>query len=87
MEFIAPILKKIGIEAAAPAPYRAVIAGNGYGYFENVRGIKRYSSQEVCLFLKRGELRICGSDLTIERYGQGDIVLGGKITFFEATGV
>ncbi|PWM72642.1 MAG: hypothetical protein DBX59_06165 [Bacillota bacterium] len=86
MEFFAPVLKKLGMDAAAPAPYRAVIGG-GYGYFENIKGIKSYSSEEVSLFLKRGELRVCGSGLTIEKYGLGDIVIGGKITSFEAKGV
>lgn len=87
MEFFAPVLKKLGIDAAAPAPYRALISGNGFSYFENIKGIKSYSAEEISLFLKRGELRVQGSGLTIEKYALGDIVIGGRITAFETAGV
>lgn len=87
MEFFAPVLKKLGIDAAVPAPYRALISGNGFSYFENIKGIKSYSAEEISLFLKRGELRVRGSGLTIEKYALGDIVIGGRITAFETAGV
>ena len=33
MNFFGTVLLKLGVEAAAPASYRAVISGGGYGYF------------------------------------------------------
>lgn len=87
MDFFGTVLRKLGIDDAAPAPYRAVVAGNGYGYFENIKGIKSYSDSEIALFLKKGELYVRGSNLSIERYNLGDIVVGGKITAFEVVGV
>lgn len=86
MNFFGTVLLKLGVEDAAPASYRAVISGGGYGYFENVKGIKSYSAEEIAFFLKKGELIVRGEKLGIERYGLGDAVVSGKILSFEVVG-
>ena len=63
----------------SPPSYRAVILGDKAGYFENVVGIKNFSSDEIIAFLKKGELKITGSDLYIKKYCEGDLVVCGKI--------
>ena len=59
--------------------YRAVILGDKAGYFENVVGIKSFSTTEIVAFLKKGELKISGTDLYIKKYCDGDLVILGKI--------
>ncbi len=81
MDFVNSVLFRLGVEAGAGA-YKAVIA-EGYGYFENVKGIKSYKEDEVVLFLKKGELVVRGENLALKKYGLGDAVIVGKIDGFD----
>lgn len=63
--------------------FRACIFGERAVYLENVSGIKSFSDQEISLFLKKGELRVCGSQLYIKKYCEGDLVVCGKIRLVE----
>ena len=75
MDFVNSVLFRLGVDAGAGA-YKAVIA-ESYGYFENIKGIKSYSEEEIVLFLKKGE------QLTLKKFGLGDAVIVGKIDGFE----
>ena len=71
MNFFGTVLLKLGVEAAAPASYRAVISGGGYGYFENVKGIKSYSAEEIAFFLKGGSSSCAGKNSASSGTGWG----------------
>lgn len=81
MDFVNSVLFRLGVDAGAGA-YKAVIA-ESYGYFENIKGIKSYSEEEIVLFLKKGELSVRGEKLTLKKFGLGDAVIVGKIDGFE----
>ncbi len=59
--------------------YRAVLFGEEAGYFENIKSIVCYTSEQVVLALSKGCLQICGQDLYIKKYCLGDVVICGKI--------
>ena len=63
--------------------YRAVLFGDGAAYFENVRTIAHYQTDEILLCLKRGGLLVKGKDLYVKKYCAGDVVICGKITSIE----
>jgi sporulation protein YqfC len=63
--------------------FRAVLFGDGAGYFENIRAIKYYTAEEICLCLKRGGLIIRGENLYVKKYCAGDVVICGKIKSIE----
>lgn len=84
MNFIDGILRGVGIdESVAPAPYRAVITGGKFGYFENIKGIKSYRTDEIILYLKKGELCIRGNNLGIRKFCLSDILICGDILGLE----
>ncbi len=70
------------IEQTVPS-FRATIIGDSAGYFENVSGIKYYTTEEVFLNLKKGGLKIKGEELYIKKYCAGDVVICGKIKSLE----
>ena len=63
--------------------YRAVLFGDGAGYFENVKTIVSYQPEEILLCLKKGGLLIKGTGLYVKKYCMGDVVICGKITSVE----
>lgn len=63
--------------------FKAVLFGESVGYFEFVSGIKSYSGTEIVVFVKRGELKICGENLYIKKLCEGDLVVVGKIKAVE----
>ncbi len=48
-------------------------------YFENVKSIASFSSERVEILLKKGQVRIEGENFSIARYGEGDLLLAGKV--------
>lgn len=79
MGFIDSIKESLGDVFPVQPVYRAVIFGESAGYFENIVGIKSFTCDEIVVFLKKGELKISGSELYINKYCQGDLVVCGKI--------
>ena len=79
MGFIDTIKENFSEIFPTPPLYRAVILGDRAGYFENVVGIKNFSSDEIVVFLKKSELKITGENLYIKKYCDGDLVVEGKI--------
>ncbi|MBP5242623.1 MAG: YabP/YqfC family sporulation protein [Clostridia bacterium] len=55
-----------------------VAAGQG-GYFQNVKGIVGFTSEEVTLRLARGSLKIAGKGLKVRKYCENDVLIGGDI--------
>ena len=80
MGFIDDIKSCFSSEELPTVPlFRAVLFGEGALYVENVKQIVRYTEEEIVLGLKRGGLAICGSDLYVKKYCEGDVVICGKI--------
>lgn len=83
MGFIDEIKQNFPKDLSIGDSYRAVIFGETCAHFENVRGIKSFSSTEICLFLKKGELLLAGENLYIKSYFECDLVVLGKIKKIE----
>lgn len=79
MGFIDTIKENFNDIFPTPPLYRAVLLGDGAGYFENVLGIKSFCPNEIVLFLKKGQLKITGSQLFIKKFCDGDLVVQGKL--------
>lgn len=65
---------------------KIVLFAGRCGYFENVKSIAAFSSESVTLVLKRGEVRVEGKNLTVARYGGGDLLLKGSVQKVELVG-
>ena len=63
--------------------YKATVIGDSAGYFENVKGIKSYSEEEIVLSIKGGGLIIRGEKLFVKKYCAGDVAICGKIKGIE----
>lgn len=61
-----------------PLP-KIVLIGDRSGYFEGVKSIGSYSEKEIVLFTKLGKTTIIGTNLTINKFCEGDVVICGKI--------
>lgn len=84
MGFIDNIINSIGAENFPVQPqFKAVIFGDSAGFFENVTGIKYYTSEEISLCIRKGGITIRGENLFIKKYCAGDVVICGKIKSFE----
>lgn len=59
-------------------PLFTVAKGYG-GYFQNVKGIVKYSPEQIILSLKKGETRVFGQELSVVKYAEGDVLVRGKI--------
>ncbi|MBQ7236903.1 MAG: YabP/YqfC family sporulation protein [Clostridia bacterium] len=84
MGFIDDITRCFSADELPKEPcFRAVLFGDGAGYFENVRSIRHYTPEEIALCLKRGGLLIRGENLYVKKYCAGDVVVCGRITSIE----
>ena len=84
MGFIDDISNCFSAEELPKEPcFRAVLFGDGAGYFENIRAIKYYTAEEIGLCLKKGGLIIRGANLYVKKYCGGDVVVCGKICAIE----
>ena len=63
--------------------YRAVVFGDGAVYFENIRAIVSFDSNEIVLSLKKGGLKVLGEELLVKKYCSGDVAVCGKIRAIE----
>ena len=61
-----------------PLP-KIVLVGNSSGYFEGVKSISSYSEKEIVLLTKTGKITLLGTNLTINKFCEGDVVICGKI--------
>lgn len=72
-----------GDELPASPEYRAVLFGDSAVYFEKVKCIISYTQEEVYLLLKKGGIKIKGSELYIKKYCAEDVAVCGKIKVIE----
>ncbi len=49
------------------------------GYFEGVKGVGEFSEAKILLSFGKLEVEILGEGMTIEKYYDGDLKIGGKI--------
>ena len=64
-------------EGMAATRYTLVIGGGGY--FEGVKAVGDFSSQQIVLFFPQGGVEIAGENLSIAKYCDGDLRVDGKI--------
>ncbi len=78
------MLERLGIDREIrPYSYRFSVFGNCGGWFEGVCGIESFSPEEVVLKLGKGKLKVKGKNLTVKKYGEKEIALGGEISSVE----
>ena len=65
---------------------KAVLLVGKCAYFENVRGIASLSAEEAVLAFAGVRLRVTGRNMTVARYGGGDLLLAGDVRGVEAEG-
>lgn len=77
---------EIFLRADGAALCRCVVVPNGGGYFEGVKSVGDFSPEKIHLFLFRGGVDVEGENLTIKKYCDSDLELGGKIALVRFTG-
>ncbi len=55
-----------------------VWAGRG-GYFQNVKKVLSFTPQRIELWTKSGRVSVRGKELTVKKYAEGDLLLGGDV--------
>ncbi len=73
----------VSTETVSPCDYRVEIFSGKYAYFENILGIKSFSSEKIELKIKKGYISVAGEGLCVKKYGLGDICIGGTVTEFK----
>ncbi|MBR2903884.1 MAG: YabP/YqfC family sporulation protein [Clostridia bacterium] len=59
---------------------RCVWKPDGEGYFQGVKTLVKFSPEEICVRTLKGEVQVTGRQLTVKKYADGDLYIGGKIT-------
>lgn len=59
---------------------RCIFVPDGGGYFEGVKYVEDFSAERIALSFPRKRLEIEGKALSIVKYCDGDLEIGGKIT-------
>lgn len=49
------------------------------GYFQNVKSLGGFTSQEIILVLRQGTVKVIGRDLAVAKYCESDLFLKGNI--------
>ncbi len=79
MSFIEEIKNMLGIEEDF---FKVLLIGEGAMYVEGVKSVVKFSSEEIILRLKKGEIKILGKEMFIKKYCGGDLAICGKIISF-----
>ena len=58
---------------------RCVWKLGGEGYFEGVKGLTKFSCDEIWIHTAKGEVQVVGEGLFVKKYYGGDLHVGGKI--------
>lgn len=66
-----------GVDGVSGA--RCLFLPGGGGYFEHVKFVEDFSTQEVIIAFPSCRVRVFGVRLSIEKYCDGDLQLGGCI--------
>lgn len=59
---------------------RCVIVPGGGGYFEGVKSVGDFSAEKIVVYFPRQAVEVDGVGLTIKKYCDGDLQIGGKVT-------
>ena len=59
---------------------RCTIVPGGGGYLEGVKSVGDFSAERIVVYFPRQEVEIVGQALTIKKYYDGDLQIGGKVT-------
>ena len=65
--------------ASGMALSRYTVAVQGGGYFEGVKAVGDFSSEQIVLYFPHASVQIDGVDLSIGKYCDGDLRLKGKV--------
>lgn len=66
---------------------RCILLPGGGGYFEGVKCVEELSSQRIVLCFSRRKVEIEGEELSISKYCDGDLAVGGRIFLTRTLGV
>lgn len=58
---------------------RCIFVPEGGGYFEGVKYVEDFSAEKITLRFSHKSLEIAGKALSIVKYCDGDLQIGGKI--------
>ena len=58
---------------------RCVWKLGGEGYFEGVKGLTKFSTEEIGVHTRFGEVQVVGERLSVKKYADGDLYIGGSI--------
>ena len=58
---------------------RCVWKMGGAGYFEGVKGLTKFTPEQIILQSQKGEVCVSGKSLTVKKYADGDLYIDGKI--------
>lgn len=83
MKFIREILSQLSAGADTSFLFQFYIAEGCGGYFQNVKGVERLSSEEITLLFKTGALVVGGENLVVKKYCDGDMLIEGNIVRVE----
>ena len=59
---------------------RCIFIPNGGGYFEGVKAVGDFSPERIALCFPRETVEVFGENLSIKKYGDGDLQLSVQIT-------
>ncbi len=80
MAFLENILQSLGLNDNVEKEFNKImIFGDKGAFFEGIKGIKAFSSEQIILFAKKGEVLVKGERLYIKKFCMGDVVICGKI--------
>ncbi|MBQ8427751.1 MAG: YabP/YqfC family sporulation protein [Clostridia bacterium] len=58
---------------------RCVWKIGGAGYFEGVKGLTKFTPEQIVLQTRSGEVCVAGKELSVKKYADGDLYIDGKI--------
>ena len=58
---------------------RCILLPGGGGYFEGVKYVEDFSSERIVVCFPRQKIELEGEALSIAKYCDGDLAIGGKI--------
>lgn len=84
MGFIENILENFKDTSLCVKPsFKAVLFDEKAVFMEGVKGIKSFNTEEISLFVGKGEVLVKGNNLFIKKYCLGDVAICGQIKSIE----
>ncbi len=83
MSFIDIIKENFNNEQGLDCRFRAILFGDSGGYFECVKCIEQYNSEQISFKVRTQTVVVKGIGLYIKSYCDGDLVIMGKINVVE----